>query len=334
MQTATITQPRERFAESLHSPLTESVARKPPDDSAGVCKRSSGADYQGGRIVKREHRTWQGIAAELVEVRCNEGFHINLRSEGTRLSVMLEEVGGRTAFRHRNQRATTVARASADSMSLIPPGIDVIGHGEDVRFARHLLLDLDISFLTDVLGGNAANQLKPRLMFYEPGVLRLCQLLAEECAVGDVQPDPYGDSLATTLLLGLSRLEGSAQCANERSQLAPWQTRRITEYLEAHLTDDTTLDTLSEMVSLSRSYFCRAFKASTGLPPHQWLMKARVERAKGILVEAKMSLAEVALTVGFADQAHFTRIFSRTVGHSPRAWQRARCSRTQIRATA
>ncbi len=324
MQTATITQRQEQFEDNVHPRLlTESVARKSPYESRATCKPLSGAEYQDGLIVKRERKEWYGLAAELVEVRCNDGLHINLNSQSTRLSVMLEEVGGRTAFRHRSQRVTSPARASTYPMSLIPPGIEVLGHGEDVRFVRHLLLDLDSSVLGNV------NWLKPRLMFYEPSLMRLCQLLAEECALGEVQPDPYGNSLAMTLLLGLSRLEDPAQCADEPSGLAPWQVRRTTEYLEAHLTHDTTLDTLSDMVSLSRSYFCRAFKASTGLPPHKWLMKARVERAKQILVEAKMSLAEVALTVGFADQAHFTRIFSRTVGHSPRAWQRSVCSRKQ-----
>src|SRR4051812_19035831 len=92
MQTAAIIRPRERFAEEVHPALPyESVVRGQRCDLACVCKPLTGADYQGGRIVKRKHRTWQGITAELVEVRCNDGLHVNLHSERTRLSVMLEE---------------------------------------------------------------------------------------------------------------------------------------------------------------------------------------------------------------------------------------------------
>jgi AraC-like DNA-binding protein len=107
-------------------------------------------------------------------------------------------------------------------------------------------------------------------------------------------------------------------------QLAPWQIRRVTDYFSAHLADDIQLQTASDLVRLSRSHFSRAFKNSTGLAPHQWLLQARIARAKQLMLETDLPLAQIAIGTGFADQAHFTRTFGRAAGQSPRAWQRAR----------
>ena len=106
--------------------------------------------------------------------------------------------------------------------------------------------------------------------------------------------------------------------------MAPWQLRRVTDYLVAHLSEDIPLQILSDLVKLSRSYFSRAFKVSTGLAPHQWLLQARISKAKQLLLETDRPLAQIAIDVGFADQAHFTRTFRREAGESPGAWQRAR----------
>jgi AraC family transcriptional regulator len=100
--------------------------------------------------------------------------------------------------------------------------------------------------------------------------------------------------------------------------------RRVTEYFNAHLAEAVQLRTLADLAKLSRSYFCRAFKVSTGLAPHQWQLQVRIAKAKELLLEGKISLAEIAFATGFADQAHFTRTFSRAIGCSPGAWQRSR----------
>jgi len=60
----------------------------------------------------------------------------------------------------------------------------------------------------------------------------------------------------------------------------------------------------------------------TGLSPHRWLMKRRAERARELLFNRGLSLTEIALTCGFADQSHFTRVFTAVFGTSPEAWRR------------
>lgn len=107
-----------------------------------------------------------------------------------------------------------------------------------------------------------------------------------------------------------------------RGGLAPWQERRATEMLLASFDRQLPLADLAAACKLSLSHFVRAFRQSTGLPPHRWLMQRRVEMSKELLADSQHSLADVALTSGFADQSHFTRMFSRVAGMTPGAWRR------------
>lgn len=122
-------------------------------------------------------------------------------------------------------------------------------------------------------------------------------------------------------LLLLDRLHRLHDAQRQRDavpgQLAAWQLHRVCDHLEAHLAQDVGLSTLAELVGLSPKHFARAFKQSTGVPPHQWLIARRIERARSELRSTDRTLAEVALDCGFADQSHFTATFRRVVGSSP-----------------
>jgi AraC-like DNA-binding protein len=106
------------------------------------------------------------------------------------------------------------------------------------------------------------------------------------------------------------------------SGLAPWQLRRATEMLRSDLSENLSLTAVASACKLSVSHFSRAFKRSTGLPPHQWIMSARIDAARDLLAHSQTPLVTVAGMCGFADQSHFSRIFWRVVGASPGAWRR------------
>jgi AraC family transcriptional regulator len=114
--------------------------------------------------------------------------------------------------------------------------------------------------------------------------------------------------------------------ASVQSGLTPWQLRRVHAFVEAHLGDDPSISDFAGECRLSPSHFARAFRRATGIPPHQWLMKRRIERAKEVLLEHKLELAQIALACGFVDQSHLTRTFARHEGHSPGKWRRLRCN--------
>jgi AraC family transcriptional regulator len=106
------------------------------------------------------------------------------------------------------------------------------------------------------------------------------------------------------------------------SGLAPWQRARIATYVEANLTERLSTVQLAALVRLSTSHFCRAFKADLGCSPHQYVIRRRIVRSKTLMLETEVSLAQIALECGLADQAHLSRLFRRRVGMSPSAWRR------------
>lgn len=106
--------------------------------------------------------------------------------------------------------------------------------------------------------------------------------------------------------------------------LATWQLNLALQLLLGDLGSDFPLALLASQCGLSRSHFSRAFKNSMGLPPHRWLMRHRVARAQAALVRTNENIAEIAISCGFADQSHLTRVFHAVVGASPAAWRRRR----------
>jgi AraC family transcriptional regulator len=116
---------------------------------------------------------------------------------------------------------------------------------------------------------------------------------------------------------------GTLRATIARGGLAPWQVRRVTEYIEANLASTIRLEDLAGIARLSHSHFCRAFKESIGHPAHAYVMRRRVRRAQGLMLNTAESLSQIAAQCGMADQAHFCKLFRRLVGESPNAWRRA-----------
>ncbi|MET4255080.1 AraC family transcriptional regulator [Bradyrhizobium sp. S3.12.5] len=104
--------------------------------------------------------------------------------------------------------------------------------------------------------------------------------------------------------------------------LAPWQERLAKELIANNLDGAISLGKIAVACGLSVEHFSRAFRNSTGFPPHTWLLRARVEAAKVMLRNQDALLPAIALRCGFADRSHFTRVFGRFVGLSPGAWRK------------
>jgi AraC family transcriptional regulator len=132
------------------------------------------------------------------------------------------------------------------------------------------------------------------------------------------------DHMMLALTAHVAQTYGGLRPGSEPSRggLAPWQARRACERLEADLGGTLSLQQIAAEFDLSVSHFSRAFRISTGLPPHQWLLQQRVKTAKQLMSVRDLPLSEIAISAGFANQSHFTRVFSAAVGVSPGAWRR------------
>jgi AraC family transcriptional regulator len=160
--------------------------------------------------------------------------------------------------------------------------------------------------------------------------LLLPQLRAAMLAVNDeLMVDAGGplaaESLANVLAVHLIRNASGPRASAVQSDgvLPPRKVRSVVEYIEEHLDGSPTLEQMAATVHLSVYHFARRFKAATGLPPHQYVIMRRVERAKRLLQAGDLSLAEVAADAGFADQSKFSHHFKRVVGVSPRQFRRS-----------
>jgi transcriptional regulator GlxA family with amidase domain len=111
---------------------------------------------------------------------------------------------------------------------------------------------------------------------------------------------------------------------NIRGGLAPWQVRRVTAHIESHLDGSITTQDLATLARVSTYHFTRAFRESLFETPHAYVMRRRVERAQGLMLTTNIALGQIAVECGFADQAHFNKLFRRLAGQSPGAWRRAR----------
>jgi AraC family transcriptional regulator len=108
-----------------------------------------------------------------------------------------------------------------------------------------------------------------------------------------------------------------------RGGLAGSVLRRIRAYIDAHIGEHISLDDLARQAGVSRFHFARQFRLSTGESPMGYLRRVRIERSKSILQSRETTIAEVAATLGFSDQSHFTRTFGRLVGVSPGSFARS-----------
>jgi AraC family transcriptional regulator len=139
--------------------------------------------------------------------------------------------------------------------------------------------------------------------------------IAAGCPTGRV----YGDSLALALAAHLARVESGPPDSRPHGLSRP-VLRRVLDYAMANLGEDLTLAELARVADLSPHRFSLQFKRAVGVPPHHWVTRARVSEAERRL-RAGRPVAEVAVSLGFASQSHFTEVFRRITGTTPKRFQ-------------
>ena len=158
----------------------------------------------------------------------------------------------------------------------------------------------------------------------DPVIRQLALALMQNTAdFGDASDTLFSDSLVLALFAHVARKYGGAFAVPRPvGILAPWQIRRLNDWVDSHLGDSMSIGSLAALLHLSPSYFARAFAKSFGVSPHRWLLQHRIERAKVQIKASNASLGEIAAACGFADQSHFTHVFSNVVGVTPKNWRR------------
>ena len=194
-----------------------------------------------------------------------------------------------------------------------------------IRFARLYMSDKLINRVAGEIWSSNTTQdrLREDLIFLDDPILEQCFTDYLDAAINHQS----SLELEARAILITSRLLRAHHGDDSRKVprvggLAPWQLKRVCDAMEAHIESDIALEALARLAGISATHFSRAFKQSTGVPPFTWLLQRRIARAKELLIDPSMSLAEIALATGFAAQPQFTTAFRREVGVTPGAWRR------------
>ena len=108
--------------------------------------------------------------------------------------------------------------------------------------------------------------------------------------------------------------------------LAAWQARGVVDHVLANLETPIRVEDLAAVTRLSKSHFSRAFKLSFRVSPHAYIVALRLSHARALLSDSNEQISQIAAACGFADQAHFSRVFHRSIGCAPGLWRRERRS--------
>jgi AraC family transcriptional regulator len=146
----------------------------------------------------------------------------------------------------------------------------------------------------------------------------LCRRLFEEAATANPLGSLFADHALVALLSTLVRLAGRKTGQLSRSKSLPaFPLQRVVAYMRDHLAETVSLADLAAVARVSVYHFARQFRGAMGESPHRYVIRLRVERAQQLLREGRLSMAQVASAVGFADQSHFNRHFKRLIGFTP-----------------
>jgi AraC family transcriptional regulator len=163
-------------------------------------------------------------------------------------------------------------------------------------------------------------QLVPHFSKLDPLIYGIGEALKREVETGQSGGQLYIQSatlmLVNHLLRDYSEISTTPQEISEG--LPQYQLKYIIEYIEAHIAEDISLSKLAAQLKLSQSHFSSLFRKSSGLSPYQFLIRQRVNRAKKLLLKGDLTIADVAIAVGFYDQSHLTRHMRRLLDVSPR----------------
>ena len=209
------------------------------------------------------------------------------------------------------------------SLDIIPQGTTLGVYGYDET--EFIVLALEPAFVHQIANesGMSDSELVRHLGIRDAQIEYIAFALKSELDAGCPSGRIYGDGLAVALaarLLGRYSAHRSIS-HNSNALMSGYTLRRVTNYIQDNLTKDLTLAEIADVARMSPHYFSRAFRKSTGIPPHRYVIDRRIEKAKTLLSDNHLPLVEVGLSVGFQNQSHFTTLFHKRTGVTPKVYR-------------
>ncbi len=215
------------------------------------------------------------------------------------------------------------ARSQPGDTMLMAAGQDSEWNCSEPIDELHVFLDPAVlDEVAEEFGGGGV-ELIDGMAMVEPAIRETSMQILAEIENPGSDTRLFADTMARTLALQLIRRRSTAQLAGAPSgrPMTTRQLRAAVDYIESHLGEDLSLDNLADAAAMSPFRFARAFKKSTGRAPRQYVIARRIEFARELLRSPRREIAEVAYRVGFATQSHFTAVFHRHCGITPKRFR-------------
>jgi AraC family transcriptional regulator len=277
------------------------------DNSAGVFKRKAAWDgirlehcrLQRGDLPEHRHRE------HVVLIGLSDGCHGELRTESGR---MLR------------------GKQSRGAVYVLPAGLS---HQASIQSSsEHLAIFLEPALVKRAAAEarlSSGFEILERYSRTDPIIHSIGMALLGELNSEGLSGRLYADSLANLLAVHLLRYYTTASAAPERftGGLPGPTLKQVMNFIAENYASDITLSELARVAGMSSFHFAREFKRATGITPHQYVIRFRIERAKTLLAEGRVPLIEVGLRSGFSHQSHFTRLFRKLTGTTPNTYRLA-----------
>jgi len=256
---------------------------------------------------------WKGFGAELLAFPA--GTYQVPSSTAHRVGF---HVGAPIKTRCRcDDRRSSRIQAHGDA-DVVPAGLDGEWVDEsDSTILRIWMTDEFTRAALDQLGlSESRTRIHPQFQLRDPRLQHLAWALRAELE-SDLPSAPlYAESLCTAMMVRL--VQGLPTPGKRRQTLGPRASRRVAEFIESHLDQRLTLSDLAALVELSVPHFKVLFRETFGMPVHRYVLERRVERARDLLLQGKLSATQIALETGFSHQSHMAHWMGRLLGTTPR----------------
>jgi AraC family transcriptional regulator len=274
----------------------------------------------GSRVNLRSSsgRGWNGFGAALLGI--SAGTHRIPAMPHHRVGVHVGPPVMARCLCEQRRYARVQAHGDAD---VIPAGLE--GQWTDESDCTILSIWISESFAQKTLEQlelkSGATGIRPQLQMRDPRFQHLAWALQAELEAGDASDSLFAESLCTAMVI---RLAGSgagsaiATLESRRRMLAPRTATSVIDFIESNLDQRLTLDELAALAQLSVPHFKVLFRETFGVPVHRYVVQRRVDRAKALLLQGKLSTSQVALETGFSHQSHMAHWMNRLLGLTPR----------------
>ena len=273
------------------------------------------------RPLLSKRKSWSWFSAELVHAWPTE-LEFQVRGDAAAYLALHDSVrsDGETTINGGSGSTLTDLRGK---LTFVPIGSSAEGWTRFERraasvFAVHLTATGSDDDTNDI------SKVRPSLYFENHNLKATLRKLQSVLDGSGINDNAYAETLGLLLLWELRHVADLKHSRPRpvRGGLTRRQLRQVKEFIDAHISNEIAISDLAVVAGLSQFHFIRAFKDSVGLSPYQYVLSERVRRARGLLSNFDLSIAEVAFSVGFSDASQLNRVFRKFVGLTPTAFRR------------